>query len=148
MAVQPQRLVDGDTVGLLRLDGVELPDDRVLGAPADGTEITGWLVSRSTVGLCAQQFGVLDRALELTAEYATSRVQFGRPIGSFQAVSQRLAYAYAYIDVEGVPAHHAAGSLAAVRRPAVRDRGRHSQVLGLPTPVTGSRIRACTSMAE
>src|SRR6516162_10230694 len=46
------------------------------------------------------QAGVIDRALELTAEHARSRVQFGRPIGSFQAVAQRLADAY--IDVEAV----------------------------------------------
>jgi alkylation response protein AidB-like acyl-CoA dehydrogenase len=43
---------------------------------------------------------VVARALELTAEYARSREQFGRPIGSFQAVAQRLADAY--IDVEAV----------------------------------------------
>ena len=72
----------------------------MLGRPAAGAEITGWLVSRGMVGLCALQAGVLTRALELTAEYAQTRVQFGRPIGSFQAVAQRLADAY--IDVEAV----------------------------------------------
>ncbi len=41
-----------------------------------------------------------ERALELTAAYARSREQFGKPIGSFQAVSQRLADAY--IDIEGI----------------------------------------------
>jgi alkylation response protein AidB-like acyl-CoA dehydrogenase len=98
--VQPQRLVDGDVAGRLELTRVELADDRVLGSPAAGAEITGWLVSRGTVGLCALQLGVVARALELTSEYAKSRVQFGRPIGSFQAVTQRLADAY--IDVEAV----------------------------------------------
>src|SRR2546429_2320707 len=47
------------------------------------------------------QSGVIERALELTAEYAKSRVAFGRPIGSFQAVTQRLADAF--VDVEAVP---------------------------------------------
>jgi acyl-CoA dehydrogenase len=60
--------------------------------------VAGWLVARGTVGLCATQAGVIARALELTAEYARNREQFGRPIGSFQAVAQRLADAY--IDVE------------------------------------------------
>ena len=78
------------------LDGVALDEDRVLGGP----EVADWLVSRATVGLCAVQSGVLERALELTAEHARSRVQFGRPIGSFQAVTQRLADAY--IDTEAV----------------------------------------------
>jgi 3-oxocholest-4-en-26-oyl-CoA dehydrogenase beta subunit len=100
VVVQPQRLVDGDVAGRLELTRVELADDRVLGSPAAGAEITGWLVSRGTVGLCALQLGVVARALALTSEHAKSRVQFGRPIGSFQAVTQRLADAY--IDVEAV----------------------------------------------
>ena len=79
------------------LDGVTLDDDRVLGP---GAQVADWLVARGTVGLCAVQAGILERALELTAEYARNRVQFGRPIGSFQAVTQRLADAY--IDVEAV----------------------------------------------
>ncbi|HKT01702.1 MAG TPA: acyl-CoA dehydrogenase family protein, partial [Rugosimonospora sp.] len=65
-----------------------------------GRDITEWLVAHGTVGLCALQLGVVERALELTSAYARDRVQFGRPIGSFQAVSQRLADGY--IDVEAV----------------------------------------------
>ena len=97
VSVQPQRLTDFAEAGRVVLDGVTLDDDRVLGP---GPEVTDWLVSRGTVGLCALQAGVLERALELTAEYARNRVQFGRPIGSFQAVTQRLADAY--IDTEAV----------------------------------------------
>jgi acyl-CoA dehydrogenase len=43
---------------------------------------------------------VTARALELTADYARERIQFGKPIGGFQAVAQRLADAY--IDCEAV----------------------------------------------
>jgi 3-oxocholest-4-en-26-oyl-CoA dehydrogenase beta subunit len=100
VTVQPQSLTDGADAGRLVLDGVGLDDGRVLGGPGRGAEITDWLVSRATLGVCALQAGVLERALELTAEYARSREQFGRPIGSFQAVAQRLADAY--IDVEAV----------------------------------------------
>ncbi len=100
VTVQPQHVADGDADGRLVLAGVALDDDRVLGSPADGAQITDWLAARATVGLCAQQLGVVERALELTAEYARNRIQFGRPIGSFQAVAQRLADAY--IDVEAV----------------------------------------------
>jgi acyl-CoA dehydrogenase len=99
VAVEPQR-VTGGTVGRVVLDGARLPADRVLGSPAEGREITRWLLSHATVGLCAWQLGVVERALEMTAEYARHRVQFGKPIGGFQAVSQRLADGY--IDVEAV----------------------------------------------
>ncbi len=100
VTVQPQELTEGDGAARLLLDDVPLDDSRVLGAAGGGREVADWLVSRGTVGVCAVQAGVLERALELTAGYARSREQFGRPIGSFQAVAQRLADAY--IDVEAV----------------------------------------------
>ena len=96
VSVEPQSLTDFGPAGRVVLDGVVLSPDRVLG----GAEVAGWLAARATVGHCAAQAGVVERALELTAEYARSRVQFGRPIGAFQAVAQRLAEAY--IDAEAV----------------------------------------------
>jgi len=99
VTVQPQRLTDPAPAGRVLLDGVALDEDRLLGA-RDGAVVADWLADRATVGLCALQAGVIERALELTAEYARHREQFGRPIGSFQAVTQRLADAY--VDVEAV----------------------------------------------
>jgi alkylation response protein AidB-like acyl-CoA dehydrogenase len=52
------------------------------------------------VALGAMQVGVCERALELTSAYVRERVQFGVPIGSFQAVQHRLADCY--IDVEAM----------------------------------------------
>jgi 3-oxocholest-4-en-26-oyl-CoA dehydrogenase beta subunit len=94
--IEPQQLTDFSSAGRVVLDGCVQSGDRVLG----GAEVADWLVARATVGLCAMQSGVIERALELTAEYAKSRVAFGRPIGSFQAVTQRLADAF--VDVEAV----------------------------------------------
>jgi acyl-CoA dehydrogenase len=96
--VEPQQLTDFGSAGRVVLDGCVLSGDRVLGGVGDA--VSDWLVARATVGLCAMQSGVIERALELTAEYAKSRVAFGRPIGSFQAVTQRLADAF--VDVEAV----------------------------------------------
>ena len=97
---EPQPVTGASSAGRVTLRGAGLSDDRVLGDPAGGPGITEWLVAHGTVGLCALQLGVVERALELTSAYARDRVQFGRPIGSFQAVTQRLADAY--IDVEAV----------------------------------------------
>jgi alkylation response protein AidB-like acyl-CoA dehydrogenase len=58
------------------------------------------LYARALVGLCAIQLGVTERALRMAAAYTTEREQFGRPIGSFQAVQQRMADAF--IDVEAI----------------------------------------------
>lgn len=88
--ITPQELVDGSEAGWFEFSG---------GEPVPGLT-PEWLVTRYTVGLCAFQLGVTERALELTAEYARTRVQFDRPIGSFQAVAQRLADAY--IDVAAI----------------------------------------------
>jgi acyl-CoA dehydrogenase len=66
----------------------------------EGDGVADWIRQRTTLGLVASQLGVLTRALEMTAEYSKTRVQFDRPIATFQAVGQRMADAY--IDVEGV----------------------------------------------
>jgi 3-oxocholest-4-en-26-oyl-CoA dehydrogenase beta subunit len=100
VSIQPQTVVDGDSAGRLTLAAVAVPDGRIVGSIRDGARITDWLLARGTVGLCALQLGVAERALEMTSGYAQSRVQFGKPIGAFQAVAQRLADAY--IDVEAI----------------------------------------------
>ena len=112
VAVQEQRLTDFGSAGRVVLDGVVLDDDRVLG-PGRGAEVAGWLAARATVGLCALQAGVVDRALEMTAEYARNRVQFGRPIGSFQAVAQRLADGFTDVQAVRLTMWQAAWALAA-----------------------------------
>ena len=99
VSVVPQQLSDGDHTARLELDRAAVPLDRVLGGVGRGAEVTGWLAERLTAAVCAQQVGTLEGALALTAEYAKTREQFGRPIGTFQAVSQRLADGY--IDVLG-----------------------------------------------
>ncbi len=84
------------SVAHLELQGVELSGDRIVG----GEDVLAWLTTHGTLGRSAFQLGVLERALELTAEYAREREQFERPIGSFQAVSSRLADGY--IDVKAL----------------------------------------------
>lgn len=76
------------SVGHLELQGVEAA--RVVG----GVDVVAWLTTHGNLGRSAYQLGVLERALELTSEYAREREQFDRPIGSFQAVSSRLADDY------------------------------------------------------
>ncbi|HET9139266.1 acyl-CoA dehydrogenase family protein [Actinophytocola sp.] len=97
VTVHAQRTVAGADAALVEFDGVALGADRVLDG---GQETVDALHTRATIGLCAHQLGVIERALEMTARYATERVQFGRPIGTFQAVGQRLADGYT--DVEAI----------------------------------------------
>ncbi|MDP9823143.1 acyl-CoA dehydrogenase family protein [Nocardioides massiliensis] len=97
VTVTPQNATDNERVAQLVLTDVALDDDRLVGA-TDGSTVR-WLHDRLTVATCAVHLGVVEGALSLTSGYARTREQFGRPIGSFQAVAQRLADGF--IDVLG-----------------------------------------------
>jgi alkylation response protein AidB-like acyl-CoA dehydrogenase len=114
----------GEPLFQVTLSSVLVADaDRIGGPAADGAAILAWLLDRALVGLAALQTGVSDRALEITAGYARERVQFGVPIGSFQAVQHRCADAF--IDLEALrwctwrAAWRCAAELPAAREAAV-----------------------------
>lgn len=87
-ATHGQRVVD------LSFEGVERPGDSDITLQPD----PGWIANRARLCIAACQLGVLNEGLRRTAAYCTERHQFGRPIGSFQAVTTRIADAY--IEVE------------------------------------------------
>jgi acyl-CoA dehydrogenase len=84
----------------MELAGVRVGADALVGSPAAGREVLDWIVDRTTVGLCAIAAGTCAEAVRLTAEYASNRKQFDKPIAMFQAVGQRMADCY--IDNEAV----------------------------------------------
>jgi 3-oxocholest-4-en-26-oyl-CoA dehydrogenase beta subunit len=96
VTVTPLETTGLGSVGHLALDGVAVDGSRQVG----GGDVVTWLRTISTLGRSAYQLGVLERGLHMTAEYARTREQFDRPIGSFQAVGQRMADGY--IDVKGL----------------------------------------------
>ena len=65
-----------------------------------GAEAAQRVIDRGAVAACAEMLGGALRVLDLAVEYAKDRVQFGRPIGSFQAVKHRCADML--VDVEGM----------------------------------------------
>lgn len=93
VAIEAQIATTGERQGQVTL----------VGAPAEAlgdTSTLGWLLDRATVGLCAVELGVVEKVLRMTATYTSQRMQFDRPIATFQAVAQRAADAY--IDVETI----------------------------------------------
>jgi 3-oxocholest-4-en-26-oyl-CoA dehydrogenase beta subunit len=94
-----QDTTTGAPEALVRLTGVRLGDDAVLGPVDDGTALR-WLLARATVAACAVMSGLAAEAVRITGEYTTSREQFGRPIATFQAVGQRAADAY--VDAQAI----------------------------------------------
>ncbi len=110
--LERQLATTGEPWFRVTLDGVRVAPGDVLGEVGRGGEIVEWLVARAVVGLCALELGISERALQMTAEYTTSRQQFERPIATFQAVAQRAADAYINVEAIRVSMWQAAWRLA------------------------------------
>jgi alkylation response protein AidB-like acyl-CoA dehydrogenase len=87
---------------LARLDFAATPARPLEGAALDA------VADLAAVALAAEQVGVMRRAMELTADYAKVRMQFGRPIGSYQAVKHGCADMYAAWELALSVLRHAA----------------------------------------
>jgi alkylation response protein AidB-like acyl-CoA dehydrogenase len=79
--------------GELFLQDVHVEADRLLGETEDAPSRSGAksTFSAERTGVAAMALGIVDRCLELSLAYAKERVQFGRPIGEFQLVQDKLA---------------------------------------------------------
>jgi len=98
--VTRQVATSGEIQGLITFSDTRVEDSVRLGELDDGPANLGWLLDHATVGLCALELGVTEQVLRMTASYTAQRVQFDRPVATFQAVAQRAADAY--IDVESI----------------------------------------------
>jgi alkylation response protein AidB-like acyl-CoA dehydrogenase len=63
----------------------------LIGAPGDAAAVLDRVLDVTAIALAAEQLGGAQRALDMAVEYARLRHQFGRPIGSFQAIKHRCA---------------------------------------------------------
>ncbi|MFB7450724.1 acyl-CoA dehydrogenase family protein [Streptomyces sp. NPDC056194] len=73
-------------------------EGRLVGAEGAGDRILSHVLDLACTALAAEQVGAASRCLDVTLAYAGERVQFGRTIGSFQAVKHRLADAYVLVE--------------------------------------------------
>jgi alkylation response protein AidB-like acyl-CoA dehydrogenase len=89
VTVRPTASLDA-TRGLaeVRLEDVSVAAEDVLALGEDGLER---LLDRARVALCAEMVGGAEAVLEASVAYARTREQFGRPIGTFQAIQHRCA---------------------------------------------------------
>src|SRR6516165_1052155 len=77
------------------------PTRRLARVQPEETEAIGadpGIADAAAILLAAEQIGAAERCLELTVEYTKNRVQFGRPIGSFQALKHRMADLYVAVS--------------------------------------------------
>jgi alkylation response protein AidB-like acyl-CoA dehydrogenase len=85
IAREPQDAIGADRPHRVAFEAVAVPADRVLPGGAEAIEAYG------AAATCAEMVGTAQRVLDMTVEYAKGRTQFGKPIGSFQAVQHHCA---------------------------------------------------------
>lgn len=92
LSVTPLRTMD-QTRRLYEVsfERVRAPASRVLGRVGRAWPVLARVLDKATIGLCAEMVGGARKVLDMCVEYAKSRLQFGRPIGSFQAIQHRCA---------------------------------------------------------
>jgi alkylation response protein AidB-like acyl-CoA dehydrogenase len=89
-------------------DNVQVGRDRLIGMVDMGWPILQKVLNLATVSLCAEMVGGAQRVLDLSVAYAKERVQFGRPIGSFQAIKHKCAEMLLQVESATSAAYYAA----------------------------------------
>jgi alkylation response protein AidB-like acyl-CoA dehydrogenase len=124
----------GDTAGVTRrllptmdqtrkqaevvLDSVRLPVSALLGAEGRAWPAISRTLDLAAIALAAEQVGGAQRCLDMTVAYAKDRKQFGRPIGSFQAIKHKCADMLLKVESARSAAYYA-GWAASVEEPEV-----------------------------
>lgn len=109
IALEP--LVDGRYTATIALDGVALPESHVLARGEIAQAALTRAIDEATAMASAELLGVMSRALEMTMDYLRTRVQFGRAIGSFQALQHRSVDLYIQEQLSTVVLNDAVNAL-------------------------------------
>lgn len=98
--------------GRIELRDVRLPAASLLGGEGEGWPILSCAIDGALVALAAEQLGGAQRCLDATVAYAKERVQFGRPIGSFQAIKHKCADMLVLVESARSAVYYAAAAQA------------------------------------
>ena len=126
-------------VAHIRLEGLRVPESARLGGPAASAVAAAHDFAK--IALAAEQVGGAERCLEMAVDYAKVRTQFGRAIGSFQAIKHKLAEMLLDVETARSAAYHAACVLA--REP--RDAGEVSAAASLAHAYCSEAFFRCAS---
>jgi alkylation response protein AidB-like acyl-CoA dehydrogenase len=83
--------IRGSPTGQPIFDGVEVPDENLIGEAGRGFKVAMATLDRSRLGVAAQALGIAQGATDYAAAYARERRQFGKPINAFQGIQFKLA---------------------------------------------------------
>jgi alkylation response protein AidB-like acyl-CoA dehydrogenase len=83
---------------MLDLKDAKVAADQVVGRVDQGFEAIDKAIDRAALALCAEMLGGMEAALNMSVAYSKERVQFGKPIGSFQAVKHKAANMFVALE--------------------------------------------------
>jgi alkylation response protein AidB-like acyl-CoA dehydrogenase len=90
--------VDSRDHAKLSFTEVQVANTALLGSPGEGTPVLEAILDRARIGLAAEMLGTASQAFDMTLDYLKTRVQFGKVIGSFQALGHRAAALYSLME--------------------------------------------------
>ncbi|MFK7842903.1 MAG: acyl-CoA dehydrogenase family protein [Sphingorhabdus sp.] len=98
VSLQEYKTYDGFLAADVAFANVKLGKETLMGDLNNGLPLVERVVDEATAALCGEAAGVLEQLLNRTVEYAKERKQFGRPIGSFQALQHRMADMFVEVE--------------------------------------------------
>ena len=111
VGITPLTSLARDKQSAVSFENVLVPSSSVLGEVNRGWSVVKRALDRATVIHCAESVGGAQRVLEMTVAYVKQRVQFGRPIGSFQSVQHSCADMVIAIDAARLATYQALARL-------------------------------------
>jgi alkylation response protein AidB-like acyl-CoA dehydrogenase len=112
VTVTPMKTIGSQKHQEVRLAGVRIGPEAVLGTVGGAADPLQRVLTQAKVALSAWMVGGAAAALDMSVRYAKDRVQFGQPIGSFQAIQHKLANVATEVDGARLITYRAAAALA------------------------------------
>jgi len=106
--IESLKTITGEKLCQIRFDGVRIPESGILGEPNHGWTILHEVLSVAAIAECGWMIGSARWVLERVVEYAKERIQFGVPIGSFQAIQHKCADMLVDVDSASFITYYAA----------------------------------------
>ena len=120
LQMRSSALLAGGCAAEIDFDNLRIPSSARIGPAGGASEMIEAALAAAEVALAAETLGAMETATQLTMDYLGTRQQFGRPIGSFQALQHRVADMLIELEQARSAVINAAGHLE--EQPAVRDR--------------------------
>ena len=91
VCIQKLQTIGRDNNCVVTLENVKISKNDMIGGPGKGWQIMEKMTPKATVAKCAEMLGGCQESIAMTATYAKERVQYGTPIGGFQAIQHYMA---------------------------------------------------------